>query len=45
METLVKKHPIALLIEKADEAINAEDFDAVVDLHTEDAILIVKPGT
>lgn len=25
-------------------AINAEDFDTVVDLYTEDASLMVKPG-
>jgi uncharacterized protein (TIGR02246 family) len=41
----VSKHPIALIIEKADKAINAEDFDAVVDLYTEDAVLVIKPGT
>ena len=39
------EHPIALLIEKADKAINDEDFDTVVDLYTEDAVLVVKPGT
>lgn len=38
-------HPIALLIELADKAINREDFDTVVDLYTEDAVLVVKPGT
>jgi len=41
----VSKHPIALLIDRADKAINAEDFDAVVDLYTEDAVLVIKPGT
>jgi uncharacterized protein (TIGR02246 family) len=40
----MKNHPIALLIEKADEAINREDFDTVVDLYTEDAVLVIKPG-
>jgi len=39
------EHPIALLIEKADKAINAEDFDTVVDLYTEDAVLVVHPGS
>ena len=39
------EHPIALLIEKADRAINREDFDTVVDLYTEDAVLVVHPGT
>lgn len=38
-------HPIARLIAKADKAINEEDFDTVVDLYTEDAVLVVKPGT
>lgn len=41
----MSKHPIALLIEKADKAINEEDFDTVVNLYTEDAILVIKPGT
>ena len=40
-----EQHPIARLIETADKAINAEDFDTVVDLYTEDAVLVVKPGT
>jgi len=40
----VNQHPIALLIEKADKAINQEDFDTVVDLYTEDAVLVIKPG-
>ena len=38
------KHPIALLIEKADTAINREDFDTVVDLYTDDAVLVIQPG-
>jgi uncharacterized protein (TIGR02246 family) len=41
----MNQHPIALLIEKADQAINQEDFDTVVDLYTEDAVLVIKPGT
>jgi uncharacterized protein (TIGR02246 family) len=41
----VSQHPIALLIEKADKAINEEDFDTVVDLYAEDAVLVIKPGT
>ena len=40
----MNEHPIALLIEKADRAINQEDFATVVDLYTEDAVLVVKPG-
>ena len=41
----MSQHPIALLIEKADKAINQEDFDTVVDLYAEDAVLVIKPGT
>jgi hypothetical protein len=41
----VNKHPIALFIDKADKAINEEDFDTVVDLYAEDAVLVIKPGT
>ena len=41
----MSQHPIALLIEKADKAINEEDFDTVVDLYAEDAVLVIKPGT
>jgi len=40
----MNQHRIALLIEKADKAINQEDFDTVVDLYTEDAVLVIKPG-
>ncbi len=38
------QHPIALLIARADKAINEEDFDTVVDLYTEDAVLVIAPG-
>lgn len=40
----MSRHPIALIIERADEAINEEDFDTVVDLYTEDAVLVIRPG-
>jgi ketosteroid isomerase-like protein len=40
----MNQHPIALLIEKADKAINQEDFHTVVDLYAEDAVLVIKPG-
>jgi len=36
----VSRHPIALLIEKADKAISGEDFDTVVDLYADDAVLL-----
>ena len=40
----MKKHPIELLIEKADTAINQEDFDTLIDIYSDDAVLVVKPG-
>jgi uncharacterized protein (TIGR02246 family) len=41
---MIKKHPIESLIEKADEAINREDFDTLIELYAEDAVLVIKPG-
>ena len=38
------RHPIETQIEKADNAIVAEDFDALLDIYTEDAVLVVEPG-
>ena len=38
----MNQHPIALLIEKADKAINQEDFDTVVDLYAEDVVLVIN---
>lgn len=38
------KHPIELLIEKADRAIVQEDFEALIDIYTDDAVLVVRPG-
>ena len=40
----MSEHPIAQLIARADRAINDEDFDTVVDLYTEDAVLVIEPG-
>jgi uncharacterized protein (TIGR02246 family) len=40
----MSQHPIALLIETADKAINDEDFDTLIDLYAEDAVLVIKPG-
>jgi uncharacterized protein (TIGR02246 family) len=39
------QHAIQRLIEQADAAINQEDFDALIEFYTEDALLVVKPGT
>jgi uncharacterized protein (TIGR02246 family) len=40
----MNQHPIERLIQKADEAINNEDFDALIDIYAEDAVLVIKPG-
>ena len=37
-------HPIELLINKADTAINQEDFETLSDIYSDDAVLVVKPG-
>lgn len=37
-------HPVITQIEKADKAIVAEDFDTLLDIYTDDAILVVEPG-
>jgi uncharacterized protein (TIGR02246 family) len=38
------RHPIELQIEKADSAINREDLDTLIDIYSDDAVLVVKPG-
>ena len=38
------RHPVEIQIERADKAIDAEDFDTLLQIYTEDAILIVEPG-
>ncbi len=37
-------HELRQLIEAADRAITAEDFDALMDFYDDDATLVVKPG-
>ena len=37
-------HPIVEQIRKADNAIVAEDFDTLLDIYTDDAILVIEPG-
>ncbi|WP_236200059.1 YybH family protein [Pseudomonas pseudonitroreducens] len=39
-----EQHPLQALILAADEAIGREDFDALIDFYTDDALLVVKPG-
>ena len=38
------RHPVELQIERADLAINREDFDTLMDVYSDDAVLVVKPG-
>lgn len=40
----MNRHPIELLIEKADLAINREDFNGLMDIYSDDAVLVIKPG-
>jgi len=40
----MNQHPIEGLIEQADLAIVAEDFDTLLGIYTEDAILVIEPG-
>lgn len=41
----MKRHPVARLIELADAAIVREDFDELMKFYSEDAMLVVRPGT
>ncbi|SEQ12844.1 conserved hypothetical protein [Amphritea atlantica] len=40
----MNQHPVQLQIEKADKAIVAENFDALMDVYTDDAVLVIEPG-
>ena len=40
----MSEHELKRLIEAADRAITAEDFDRVMDFYAEDATLVIKPG-
>jgi uncharacterized protein (TIGR02246 family) len=37
------RHPIERLIDKADSAINREDFDTLMDVYSDDAVLVIRP--
>lgn len=37
-------HPLKQVIEAADRAIDAENFDALMEFYAEDAVLVVKPA-
>jgi uncharacterized protein (TIGR02246 family) len=38
------RHPVELQVERADLAINCEDFDTLMDIYSDDAVLVVEPG-
>lgn len=40
----MQNHELIHLIKEADNAINREDFDAVLDYYSDEATLVVKPG-
>lgn len=40
----MSSHALELVIEAADKAIMAEDFDTLMDFYDEDATLVVRPG-
>ena len=40
----MERHPVEIQIERADKAIVAEDFDALLGFYTEDAVLVIEPG-
>ncbi|SJN52939.1 hypothetical protein VR7878_00107 [Vibrio ruber DSM 16370] len=37
-------HPVIEQIKKADQAIVTEDFDSLMNIYTEDAVLVIEPG-
>ncbi|WP_019507206.1 SgcJ/EcaC family oxidoreductase [Pleurocapsa sp. PCC 7319] len=41
----MENHPLKQEIAKADKAIGDRDFDTVASCYSEDAVLVVKPGT
>ncbi|MGD9859089.1 MAG: hypothetical protein AB7S90_03430 [Marinobacterium sp.] len=40
----MNQHPVQLQIERADKAIVAEDFDVLMDIYTDNAVLVIEPG-
>jgi ketosteroid isomerase-like protein len=40
----VNRHPVEIQIEKADKAIVAENFDVLLDIYTDEAVLVIEPG-
>ncbi|CAH0292207.1 hypothetical protein SRABI80_03992 [Peribacillus frigoritolerans] len=41
----MQNHELEQVIKNADRAINKEDFDHLMKFYSEDATLVVKPGT
>lgn len=40
----MNRHPVEFQIERADKAIVAEDFDVLMDIYADDAVLVIEPG-
>lgn len=40
----MKQHAVIKQIEKADRAIVEEDFDTLLNIYTDDALLVIEPG-
>lgn len=40
----MNQHPVQLQIERADKAIVAEDFNVLMNIYTDDAVLVIEPG-
>lgn len=40
----MSRHPVEIQIEMADKAIVAEDFDALMAIYSDDAVLVIEPG-
>lgn len=41
----MSQHPIEVQIERADRAIVAQDFETLMQIYTDDAVLVIEPGT
>ncbi|MEM0980375.1 MAG: DUF4440 domain-containing protein [Cyanobacteria bacterium P01_H01_bin.58] len=40
----MSRHPVEVQIEMADKAIVAEDFDVLMAIYSDDAVLVIEPG-
>lgn len=40
----MSRHPVEIQIEIADKAIVEEDFDVLMGIYTDDAVLVIEPG-